>query len=419
MAGQTGAAARPPVAKPPVKKKKKKRVPVGKIILYVLLLILVGVAAVFLVYVGKYVYSAYQEMRNPTTAAANSFPLTSYSATNAANKDKVGYYIVGLTGADAANDDMQMLSMVCFDKVKKTVNILEIPQSTYLSGDDWAVNNVAGVWPHPKDIDWCDTCKERVPAGEIVDGKHTVCGTPITKKAGSATSSLAELFNQQYGLPVDGYFILSQSTLTKLVDLCGGVDIELDAPMTVGTLTYKAGVQTLDGKAALQYVTATAGSDIAGDIGRMPRFDQVFVALMQRMAILADNDLTANVIAPLMNSSAPIRVDENTDNAAIVALIRALADVSYDDMTAYLIPGGTAKSDGNTYYSVDKAALVELINQHFNPYSDPLTEGNCQLTELTGAKAVKSDPQVLSAYVISQTGEATTTAAPTTATTVN
>ncbi len=390
-------------------KKRRKKASVGKTILMVLLLVFISISTVFLAYVGKYIYATYQQWRYGASGG-DSISLTSYDTTPVGNRDKVGYYVFGLMGPDSATSDMEMLSIVCLDKKNKTANILQVPKFTYLGENgEFAVKHAAAVWANPKDIPWCEVCRKRVPAEEIVDGKHVKDGVLITKRAGSSTLDVVKIFNSQYGLPVDGYFLFEQQTLVKLVDLLDGIDIQLDSPMKVGSINYAAGVRTLDGEAVLQYVT-TYEQSIQGDIGRMKRFQQVFVSLLQRLSAMSDKDLTSNVVAPLMNSSTPIRVTTETSNADIVELIRKLAEVPFENMTAYLLPGSTAKSGNTTYFSVNKKELVNLLNTSFNPYGEKITEGHLQITELSGGKAVSYTPQKLSAFVVKQSGSIPTTA---------
>lgn len=122
------------------------------------------------------------------------------------------------------------------------MQILRCPHATYLGEDGtFAVKNAGSVYGHPKPLDWCETCRKPVYSPEIKDGKHTVCGTKITQKTGSATENLIHIFTQQYGMPVDNFFLLSRGSLTALVNAVGGVDVSLEADMKVDDIQYKKG----------------------------------------------------------------------------------------------------------------------------------------------------------------------------------
>ena len=62
---------------------------------------------------------------------------------------------------------------------------------------------------------------------------------------------LIRVFNDQYGLPIDNFRVLSRAGLVQLIDLLGGVDVNLEEAMTLADVKYKGGVQTLSGVAAV------------------------------------------------------------------------------------------------------------------------------------------------------------------------
>lgn len=390
-------------------KKRKKKSPVGKRILIGLMLVLIAVSTVFIIYVGKYIYTTYQQWKPETET--EDFPLTSYDTTPEAEQGKVGYYLLGLMGTEAHEDTLEMLSLVCLDKEAKKASILQIPQATYLGeGGSFAVAAAGDVWANPKPFDWCETCGKRLYEPDITEGKHTACGTAVTQKTGSSTVNLVEVFNEQYSMPVDGYFLFEQETFVKLIDLVGGVDIQLAEAMKVDDVSYKAGIQTLDGKAALQYVT-TYKAGVDGDIGRMTRLQQAFVSLFQRLFQATEAELKNDLIGPLMNGSTPIRVTAETRTEDIVALIQEAAKVPFSSMTAYVIPGVSASSNGKTYYSVRKAELLTLLTDAFNPYGREIAEGDLAITELTGSGRTDTRQRALSDWVVDQAGHVTQTTA--------
>lgn len=401
----------------PAKKKSRKKGH-GKTVLTVLMVVLILVASAFIYYLARTVYAYYKEAT--TESDPQLVDPVMYETTPVAQSEKVGYYLLGVMGEDGNQSEMEMLSLLCFDKKKNTVRILQVPQDTYLGTDGtFKVKKVSEVFANPQDHDWCDTCRVRVYAPEKAeDGTHAVCGKALTKKQGSATVNLVEVFNQQYGLPVDGYYIFEQQTFVKLVDLVDGVDIDLAFDVKVDDTTYAKGVRTIDGAAALKYVMA-ADDKITGDIDRFSRFQQVFTAVFQRLFRMKDEQLTADVFQPLMMGSTPMRVAVGDTYADIVKLVRAASVVPFEDMTAYVIPGESATSEGIAYYSVHRQELLALLNAQFNPYGDALTEADLGLTELASGAAADLRETSLSQWVQEQSGATVTTDAETAATTAS
>lgn len=368
----------------------------------VTVLVLIIVAAVaFLVYGIHYVYSVIV----PQDSTAN-ISAVEHTTTPAADKDKVAYYIVGLLGADNSSPT-ETLSVLCFDKQKKTVNILDIPQETYIGDtDNYTVKNAGEVWGNPKPLDWCTTCRRAVPASEIKDGKHTVCGTNITQMTGSSSEDLCRLFNTQYGLPVDGYFMIPQQALVKLVNLLGGIDVNLESSMKVNNIKYNSGTQTLDGDAALYYMT-NHGSGISGDIDRLVKDRKVYLALFQRLQRQTKDQLTNDSIGPLMNGSTPVLT--NFAREDMVSLLQEMNTVKSSSMTAYVLPGESAKKSGSYYYSAHKSDLLSLLSQSFNPCGLSLDDSKLGLTELATKGKVDMHQQTLSDIEVAQSGAVVTT----------
>ncbi len=387
-------------AKKPAPKKKKKTY--GRLVLTVLMVLLIVLASLLIYKIGRAMYDSYIGGGDDEGDTSHVDPVI-YETTPVAQSTKVGYYLLGVMGEEDAEGKTDLLSLVCFDKEKKTVRILQMPQDTYLGEDDtFKVKRLSEVFASPQDLLWCNVCRCRVyePAvGE--DETHTECGSKLATKEGSSTVNLVEVFNRQYGLPIDGFFIFEQETFRKLVDLIGGVTVDLAFDVKTEEVTYEKGIRAIDGTAALQYIAAS-GDGTAKDIERFARFQQVCTAVLQRLFAMDDTKMTADVFQPLMVGSTPIRVSFSDDYKSIVELVRAVAAVPFDEMVAYVLPGETASDDGETYYSVHRDDVLTLLNGEFNPHGDPITEGDLNLTELASGKESDLTATRLSQWVVEQ-----------------
>lgn len=406
-------------------RKKKKKVPVGTVIIRVMVGVLVGLSLTFIGVVIFGIVSSFNSGGNEHNVVLNT-----YDTTPEAESKKVSYFLVGLTGGDES-DMMDMVSLVCFDKKAKTVRVLQVPADTYIGNSDaWAVSRVGKVWSNPTPLVWCDTCRGRVYEPEQQGGKHATCGTPLTTKTGSSVESLLSVFNDQYSMPVDNFFILSPDTLKQMVDAVGGIDVQLETAMKVGEISYPAGKQILSGEAALYYVTDyNFNGTPAQDSARLMRQRKVWVALLQRMAAMSREDLQKNVITPVMTGANPIRSNNDaasvakmlagiysgkTDNVtfaeALSRLIDAFDKVDPGNCAFYLMPGQTGKQGTATYFGVNKPALVTLLKDKFNPYGLELKEEHLQVATLAGVSGtVDVKEQTMKQIAVEQS--AATTAA--------
>ena len=411
-ANRNGAAAQ---KKPAGTRKKNTR---GRKVVIILLVVLIVISLLFIFFTGRYLYL---QIASPKESASDT-PLSSYDTTPETDVDKVAYFAFGLMGA-TATDPTELLSLVCYDKQAKTIRILEIPMDTYLGDSDlFAVKKTSEVWGNPKPVIWCEYEAKRVYSEEVADGKHTYCGHEVTEKAGSASGGLISIFNEQYAMPVDNFFLLPQEALVKLVDLVDGVDVQIDSKQKLGGITYEPGVQTLGGQAALEYVLQK-DKGVGGDIDRLLRQRRVMLALFQRLSAREVKDLKDNIIGPLMNGSTPIRsnsgtaamrsmlikpsnkeMDEMTLSLALSTMLHDMGQVQLADITACVIPGEAASANSVAYYSVHRAELATLLNSSFNPYGIAVTEANLQVTELAAGGASDTHTQAMSEIAVPQSG---------------
>ena len=394
----------------PAPRKKKKKTSPAKLVIRILLVLFLVMLLVFLFVVGQYLYTYF--FRNEEVIP--SVPID-YETTADEDVEKVSYYLVGLMG-ESSTDPLEMLSLLCFDKKAGTLDVLQIPVSTYLGETEgWDITTFGAAWSDPKPLTWCNKCRKRVFAPEVgADGVHTVCGETLTTKKGSSTENLIDMCNEQYSMPVDAFFILPQQALVKLVDRVGGVDVELSSSITVNDVKYSKGVQTLSGEAALYYaVSANYKSTPATDLVRLEHQRQVFTALFLRMAAMSDEELHDDVIDPVMSGSTPIRVNETSQGRhamiagvskesaesidyeqAICILLKALGKLELKDMQYHILPGESAKASSAQVYSVHADALLTLLSEQFNPYGREITSADLKVTELKNSG--KSDTKTAS-----------------------
>ena len=388
------------------RRKKKTEAPIGKIVLAVLG---VGLLIAFIFF----------------GVAAYNFVMTRFFGGSSSGGDElpppyegkdatVAYYLFGMFGEDETQD-LEMLSLVCYDKVGKTVNVMQIPTSTYLGDTEkFTVPTIGGVWANPKPLDWCETCRRAVYAGEILDGRHDAntetggyCGAPVTQKTGSAQESLFEVFNHQYTIAPDNFYLMPQGAFVDFVNQLGGVDIELEYGMTLGDTDYPAGVQTLGGEAALEYVLGDA-TTVDGELDNLLHQRQVYAALFERL-FLCNHEQLDDVMWYVMNWEHPVRTRRDNiksdDIDLMIALVEELATLPRENIAVYLMPGQAATADGAACYSVHKDELAELLNEAFNPGGQPIAEEHLKMEELLNTYYCDLHHQTMAELLVTQQGQ--------------
>lgn len=362
--------------------------------------ILLGSVAVFLVLLTVFIiimvnnYNNTQQEQDLRQSTVNQLVTTPEAL-----QGKVAYYVVGLLGADTEKDAMEHLSLVCYDKVKKTLNVLEIPQDTYLGKDTrWLVDKSGQVWGNPAPLTFCKTEKK-----QIFEVNMETCrsnGHQIEELQGSAKYNVGSIFNAM-SLPVDGYYYLSQDAFVDLIDNLGGVDVELEKAQTLGGIEYRDGVRTLDGAGALEYALKR-DKGVSGDIQRLVRQRKVFLAVFQRLAAQNEEKLNTVSIGPVMNGGS--RIFFSTSREDTVKLIRELSAIKPGKITAQIVPGEATKHESVEYFSIHRAELIKVLNTDFHLYDNKVTEADIQIAELAKDGESDSHKQVLSEIAITQTG---------------
>ena len=330
-----------------------------------------------------------------------------YTVTTDELSDKVSYFTLGVLG-DKSTDRMDMVAVMCYDRKAKEISVMQLPVTTYLGEDgSFAASTLGDVWGNPKSILWCDTCRGQV-AEDAVDGEnHKTCGTKLSTRKGSAFADFNRVFNRQFALPTDNYLVVPRDGLAKLIDAVGGVDMQLDADITVDDVTYQKGVRTLTGQAAVYYaVEYNYQNTPASDIERLPRQRQLFASLLDRLSdrslkeLYNDDPKLKDILSNVIQGSDPIRFDTSSFGKArlmgsgearaektkyIEAMARFIHDVSrvdLADVTYCTLPGEAVKRGTGYVYSVNKAQTVALLNEHFNPYGLTVNDTTVAVTEL-------------------------------------
>ncbi len=384
------------------KPKKKKKLSRAAVIIRCVLAVLVVAVVVFVCVLGNYIYHA---IFIDEGEKIPSIPPTDYDTTPVEHQSQVAYYLLGLLGEEDTSS-MDMLAVVCFDKAQKTVNILQIPTLTVISSEDeWIVDTAGAIWPNPKPFDWCETCRKRVYAPEINEGEtptHTVCGGEITSKTGSSANSLVDFVNDQLSLPIDEFFVVPRKGLSLMIDCVGGVDVDLPSDVTLDGTAFTAGVHTLSGGQATDYVSWMDGT-LDRDLLRITRQRQVFGALLARIFRLDKEVLQNDVVEEVMDSSYPVRTDCSVED--MVDILSSMASLGTDKITFYRLPGeGTWNAQGNNVFSVHREELVALLGSAFNPYGEAVTAEDIALPELANSSVADLQQAALSACIPDQTG---------------
>lgn len=160
------------------------------------------------------------------------------------------------------------------------------------------------------------------------------------------------------GTNVDYYVLTNFNGFAKMVDILGGVTIDVEKRMYKPSedINLKPGVQHLDGSDALAYVRFR--DDALGDIGRTERQQKFLKAFAEEM-LKTKTILKIPSLIPELKKN----VETNMGTKAMLDLAKLALKFSPDDLVAQTLPGYfyDDPDNGLSYWIVDKNKSKELI----------------------------------------------------------
>jgi len=239
-----------------------------------------------------------------------------------------------------------VIMVVSFDMEVGQVNILQIPRDTYVGS--------------------------KYPSGKI---NAVYNNGPNENKI----ENLIERINEDYQLPIDHYVMITMKTFREAIDAIGG--IEMDVPWDIvtkgGETVLKAGLQTLTGRQASNFVRCRA-IYAEGDVGRVKAQRAFLSAAMKKVTSLSVNELIKLI------SVSYDKIDTNLTAADILSFAQKVSKIDLKNMEMHMLPGEFATSPQNlSIWTVHKQETAKLLNEKFRPYSDPVPASKLKCIELS------------------------------------
>lgn len=283
-----------------------------------------------------------------TTTISDTQPpdMSDYDNNPSIRSRKDGFYTMLLVGTmDDYNTDTIMLASI--DVEADIVNVISIPRDTMVDIDakNMKINGAYGR-----------------------DGIEELC---------HEVQDITDIYP-------DFYCVVNVESFVKIVDLFDGVEFDVPYDMyhpdadSKYSINLKKGVQTLDGKKALQMVRYRGTNQ--NDFGRMELQRNFLIAVAKK--VLNNFSLTqVTELIPIINESVktnmPVK-DMLWFYQNVVAEIDFDANVHFHAMPVE----GTGTYKGLAYVYLDKPAVAELLNSTVNPYDKDIQEDDLNIIHL-------------------------------------
>ncbi|MBQ5583162.1 MAG: LCP family protein, partial [Ruminiclostridium sp.] len=318
---------------PPVKTKKGKKRKIALIVLMVLAFLLVLGMALHILFV-----------RAPDLDKAESQGEGTHPALLEAGRreDVYTFLLVGRDDAGGGNTDTIMVG--CYDVPNGTLDVLSIYRDT-LVDVPWEIKKINSVYNN------------------------------------TGMEGLLEEVRDLIGYIPDYYFVMEMDIVAQLVDAMGGVDYDVpydmhyDDPTQDLHIHYDAGMQHLTGEDAvkvLRWRQNNSGPKLSvGDVGRV-EVQQSFMKAMIGQALSFSTLTNIKEIAEIVDTN----LDSNLTYGEMVWFGEHALFLQEDGTRFHSLPGdytGTLWSQTyqnyQSYVFVNDGALLDIINNHMNPYT--------------------------------------------------
>ncbi len=203
------------------------------------------------------------------------------------------------------------------------------------------------------------------------DTQVEVQGLGVTKinqanRQGGATLAASVVSKSLNNVTIDRYIRVNNNALQELVELLGGVEVNVPYPMQYKdntqklTINLKPGWQNLNGSQAEQFVRFR--NDGQGDIGRVQRQQMLLQALRQR--------LTSPGVLPKLPQIFTVMqqyIDTNLSLEETMALGSFVLDLQADNFRLVMLPGRPSQpfEFKASYWLIEMGARDRIMRDYF------------------------------------------------------
>lgn len=167
-----------------------------------------------------------------------------------------------------------------------------------------------------------------------------------------------------FDIPVDYYMVIDWKAFIKVVDILGGVSLNVERNMDYEdpyedlSIHLRKGYQHLNGEQAGEYVRFR--HDELGDIGRVQRQETFLKALTGQ---LFQAGTILKLPALISTVSHYVQTDMNT--AALAKVTNVLKDMNGNSLHTQMLPGDFATIDGLSYWKPNASETQKIVDNDF------------------------------------------------------
>lgn len=271
--------------------------------------------------------------------------LSSTDENTSSRKD--GFYTILLCGTDDGNGGSDTIMLASVDTENKAINVVSVPRDT-LVNEDWTVKKINSAYNR------------------------------------SGIEGVEEQVAKIVGFKPDFYVTVDLQAFIELVNAIGGVDFEVpidmnyDDPAQNLHIHFNAGMQHLNGQQAMEVVRFRHNNDGSGyplqDLDRI-KTQQAFLQTVADKMFSLQSVMKVPEFARIFFEY----VDSDLTLGEMIWFGNQALDIGTENIAFHTLPGEAKTVYGGSYYVLDEAACLELVNSSFNPYREDLTEADLDI----------------------------------------
>ena len=270
------------------------------------------------------------------------------------DRSSTGDLSAGAANDSNVNDGMtDMVLYVHFNNETGEMKMLQIPRDTMVTTDasvsgNFRINGVAKT--------------------QGSDGNNNM-------------AALCELVADQYKLPIDGFITIRLEMLTELVDLFGGVEINVPvdvdyAALGLGDSVIHAGYQTLNG-ASMEFLLRARKIYPDGDIGRLNMQRQFYAALFRKLKSIGNIWDVAKLTPAVLNY-----METSLSASQLVSFAVSMLKIDSSKIMICQMPIKMAgKYNGQAVVYPARQEDADILNQYFRENTGFVDASELQLCD--------------------------------------
>lgn len=323
---------------------------------------------------------------------------------------KEGFYNILVIGRDKVALNTDVMLIASFDTKNGKAATVQIPRDSYVEDADGNKSKINAVFARGytnsrnelSRLKRAAANKEKAELEALCEESYLDIDADTLKKfcdgnikqnelySKYGIKALQDVISRTFGIYFDYYAIVSTDAFVQIVDAIGGVDVYVqhdmhyDDPYQDLHIHINKGQQHLNGKQAEGFVRYRAGYAQA-DIARLDAQKIFLTAFFEKLLSFSTVAKVDDIVSAVFDC---VSTDMTLENA--MGFVKPALSLDLSSITMLNMQG--SPYNNGSYYSLNKAENLKIVNEYFNIFTHPLSESAVNVVELVKHQDSGEDP---------------------------